>query len=77
MIQNKGLNCYEICLYFLMKPRGTQELHSNSYTYGAKEEMYWIPIKDLDSYRAFPDFIKEYLSKEHYGIENIITDYRN
>lgn len=72
----KGLNCHEICFYYLMKPRGTQELHSNSYSCGAKEEMHWIPIKDLDKYKAFPSFMKEYLSKEHSGIEHIITDER-
>lgn len=34
----KGLDCHEISFYFLMKPRGTQELHSNSYSsYGVKE----------------------------------------
>lgn len=72
----KGLNCHEICFYYLMKPRGTQELHSNSYSCGAKEEMHWIPIKDLDKYKAYPSFMKEYLSTEHCGIEHIITDER-
>ena len=72
----KGFNCHEISFYFLMKSRGTQELHSNSTTHGVKEEMYWIPIKDLDKYKAFPSFLKEYLSKEHHGIEHIITDER-
>lgn len=37
------LICHEICFYFLMKPRGTQTLNSNSYTQGVKENMYWIP----------------------------------
>lgn len=73
----KGLDCHEISLYFLMKPRGTQELHSNSYSsYGVKEKMCWIPIKDLEKYKAFPSFLKEYLSAEHCGIEHIITDTR-
>ena len=72
----KGLDCHEISLYFLMKPRGTQELNSNSTTTGVKEEMHWIPIEDLDKYRAFPSFLKDYLSKEHSGIEHIITDER-
>ncbi len=72
----KGFNCHEISFYFLMKPRGTMELHSDSYSHGAKEEMHWIPIKDLDQYKAFPSFIKEYLSTEHFGIEHIITDER-
>lgn len=72
----KGLNCHEISFYFLMKPRGTQELRSNSMTQGVKEEMCWIPIKDLDKYKAFPSFSKDFLSKEHFGIEHIVTDER-
>lgn len=72
----KGLNCHEICFYFFMKPRGTQELHSDSTTCGVKEEMHWLPIKELDKYKAFPSFMKDYLSKEHFGIEHIVTDER-
>ena len=71
-----GLNCHEICLYFLMKPKGNQELNSKSYTQGYKEEMHWIPIKDLDKYKAFPSFLKDYLSKQHLEIVHIITDER-
>lgn len=72
----KGLDCHEICLYFLMKPRGSQELHSSSYTCGAREEMHWVPIGKLDDCKAFPVFLKDFLSKEHSGIEHIITDER-
>ncbi len=67
---------YEISFYFRMKSRGTRELHNNSTVCGVKEEMHWIPINDLDKYKAFPSFMKDYLSKEHYGIEHIITDER-
>lgn len=56
-----------------MKPRGIQELNSNSFTQGVKEDMAWIPIKDLDNYKAYPTFLKEYLSKVHTGIEHIVT----
>lgn len=73
----KGLDCHEISFYFLMKPRGTQELHSNSTTHGVKEEMHWIPIKDLDKYKAFPSFMKDYLSCEHFEIVHIVTDERH
>lgn len=72
----KGLNCHEISFYFLMKSRGTQELNSNSMTQGVKEEMFWIPIKDLDQYKAFPVFLKDYLYREHSGVEHIVTDER-
>lgn len=73
----KGLDCHEISFYFLMKPRGTQELHSNSISsFGVKEKMLWIPINDLEKFKAYPSFLKEYLSAEHCGIEHIITDTR-
>ncbi len=72
----KGLDCHEISFYFMMKPRGTKELHSDSYTCGVKEEMHWIPMDELDKYKAFPSFLKEYLSREHLGIEHIVTDER-
>ena len=69
----KDLYCHEICFYFLMKPRGTQTLNSNSYTQGVKENMYWIPIEDLDKFKCFLTFMKDYLSKEHFNIEHIVT----
>lgn len=72
----KGLNCHEICFYYLMKSRGTQELNSNSYVQAYKEEMHWIPIKDLGKYKAFPSFMKDYLSKQSFNVEHIITDDR-
>ncbi len=72
----KGLLCHEIAFFYLMKPRGTKELNSNSYTHGAKENMCWIPIAELDRYKAFPTFLREYLSNEHDGIVHIVTDER-
>lgn len=72
----KGFNCHEISFYFLMKPRGTRKLHSDSYAYGIKEEMHWIPIEDIGKYKAFPSFLKDYLNSEHNGVEHIITDER-
>ena len=72
----KGLECHEISLYFVMKPRGTKELHSNSYTLGVRENMHWLPVAELDRYKAFPTFMKDYLQTEHVGIEHIVTDER-
>ena len=70
----KDFNCHEIALYFLMKSKGNQDLNSDSYTQGIKENMVWIPIDDLDNHTVYPTFLKEYLSKEHAGIEHIVTD---
>ena len=73
----KNLECHEISFYYLMKPKGNQELFSNSYTRGGtKEEMYWIPISDLDKYKAFPTFLKSYLSEPKQEVTHIVTDER-
>ena len=72
----RGKNCHEISFYYFMKPRGTKMLNSNSYTLGVKENMYWIPINELEKYKAFPSFMKSYLQTEHTGIQHIITDER-
>lgn len=71
-----GLECHEIALYFKMKPRGTRQLHSESYTMGVRETMHWLPLEKLDQYKAFPTFMKAYLQSDHCGIEHIITDER-
>lgn len=72
----KGMDCHEISFYYLMKPRGTKTLNSNSYTLGVRENMHWIPIDELDRYKAFPTFMKDFLRSEHSGIEHIVTDER-
>lgn len=75
----KGLDCHEICFYYMMKPKGNKNLKSHSHSLtmdGVKETMHWIPIEDLDKYKAYPTFMKEYLKSDHKGIEHIITDER-
>lgn len=69
----EGKQCHEIAFYFLMKPRGTRKLNSNSYTQGVKENMYWLPINKLEEYRAYPMFFREKLKNIKDGIEHIIT----
>ena len=69
----EGMQCHEVAFYFLMKSRGTQELHSNSYTLGVKEEMHWIPITDLHKYRAYPSFLKEKMGSIEENVEHIVT----
>ncbi len=73
---NISVACHEITMYFVMKPRGTRELNSKIRTQGVKENMYWISIEELDYYRAFPSFMKDYLQVKHRGIEHIVTDER-
>lgn len=73
----KGKNCHEIAFYYVMKPRGTKELKSDSRTEdGVKEEMHWIPLEDLDKYKTFPSFIPEVLPRLDKGMMHIVTDDR-
>lgn len=69
-----GLVCHEIAFYFLMKPRGTKELHSESYTHGVREIMHWIPVSELDKYRAYPSFLKDKIYHIGNEIEHIVTN---
>lgn len=68
------LHCHEVAFYFFMKPRGTRELNSHSTTAGGiREHMHWIPIDDLETYRAFPTFLPEKLKNPSRSIEHIVT----
>lgn len=69
----EGMKCHEIALYFLMKPRCSRELKSNSYTQGIKETMHWLPIDKLNEYRAYPTFFREKLNNMKDCIEHIVT----
>jgi ADP-ribose pyrophosphatase YjhB (NUDIX family) len=73
----KGLECHEVAHYYLMKPRGSKELNSNSITHGAKEIMTWIPIDELYKHKAFPTFLADYLAKRPEGIVHIVTHERD
>lgn len=35
--------------------------------------MHWIPLNELEKYRAYPTFFSEKLKKLQEGIEHIIT----
>lgn len=72
----KGMECHEISLYFMMKSRGCQELHSDSITLGVKEYMHWLPISELDQYKVYPNFIKDYLTSGKREVVHILTDDR-
>ena len=52
------------------------KIHIDSYTRGVKENMYWMSIEDLNKHKVFPSWLKDYLSREHNGIEHIVTDER-
>ena len=70
----KDLECHEITFYFLMKPRGTQTLKSNSKTANntIEEKMIWLPIDKLEKYEAYPFFFREKLKKLPLYPEHIV-----
>lgn len=64
----RGLDCHEICLYYLMKPKGKQ------FQSQIKDEtVHWIPIQELENHRVFPTFIPQILKGLDMGIQHIIT----
>lgn len=68
------LNCHEVALYFLMKPRGTRELDSHSTTFGGiPEHMHWIPVNELGQHKAYPTFMQEWLEDMSDGVRHIVT----
>ena len=71
----KGLACHEITFFFLMKPRGTQEINSHSMTFNETivEKMCWLPIAELSKYEAYPKFFEDKLQNMKPYPEHIIT----
>lgn len=73
----EGVECHEICFYFLMVPRGTRALNSHSISHdNTQEEMHWVPVSDLGKVYAYPTFLAEYLSAPHPEIVHIVSDER-
>lgn len=69
----EGLKCHEIAFYFIMKPRGTKELDSNSYSQGVREYMHWLPIDRLKEFVAYPCFFADKLLNLKDSVEHIVT----
>ena len=64
----RGLDCHEICLYYLMKPKGKQFQGQIE-----DETVHLIPIQELENHRVFPTFIPQILKGLDMGIQRIIT----
>ena len=71
----KGVTFHEVCLYFLMKPKG-RKLHITQESFGTagREYMHWIPVKELENIKAFPVFLEEKLLNCEKGVEHIVTN---
>lgn len=69
-----GYKCHEICLYFLMRSRGTMEIDCHSFCSEGKEYMCWIPINKLKDVTAYPTFLSELLEEMPKEIIHIVND---
>lgn len=68
-----GVNCHEISFYYLMKPRGTCEVHSGSVCPDGREYVRWIPLDKLNEVKVLPDFLTSRLHDLPSSVEKIIT----
>ena len=74
-----GMNCHVLEFYYLMKSRGSKELHSESYGWNnAKEELVWIPIEKLPETNIKPEFLKTRIQDilKANGVIHIVNDER-
>ncbi|MBQ9538352.1 MAG: DUF4298 domain-containing protein, partial [Treponema sp.] len=55
----EGFNCHVIEFYYLMKSRGSRDLHCESFGWNKEqEELVWIPLEKLPETNIKPDFLK-------------------
>lgn len=63
-----GLDCHEICFYYLMKSKGKQFVSLSS-----DETVKWIPLEELNHLTAYPNFLPDLFTHLHQGIQHLIT----
>ena len=73
----KGLDCHELCFYYLMKPKGKMELGCQGETLSDGESLYWIPVSDLDKYRIIPKCLGTFIQKIYTNIDTPNTHVSN
>ena len=70
---NKGKRFHELSLYYLMKPRGTLKINSDSYCADGKEYLTWVPIDKLKNMKVFPEFYADKLIAMPDDVQSLIT----
>lgn len=69
----KGKHFHELALYYLMKPRGTRVINSDSYCSDGKEYLKWVPIDQLKAMKVFPDFYADKIGDLPEGVQSIVS----
>lgn len=65
---------HEIAFFYLMKENNNMNFVCKSFgEQGAKENLHWLPIEDLEQYHLFPEFFKTKLLGSIAGFERIVS----
>jgi 8-oxo-dGTP pyrophosphatase MutT (NUDIX family) len=65
---------HELAFFYLMKVPSNINFVCKSFgEQGEKEDLYWLPVDDLESYHLYPEFFKTKLSRIINGFEHIIS----
>ncbi len=73
----KDKKCHVIEFYYLMKSRGSKDLHCQSCGFNHEEEkLYWIPLDELAETNVKPEFLRTRMKEilESREILHIIND---
>lgn len=74
-----GYDCHVIEFYYLMKSRGSRNLHSESYGWNhERESLHWIPLAELPDTLIKPDFLRTRLPEilAETALVHIVNDER-
>lgn len=50
----EGMICHEVCLYYLLKPRGSRDIDCKSVSPDGKERAEWVPLEKLKDLKVYP-----------------------
>ena len=70
---HKGKRFHELSLYYLMKPRGTRVIDSDSYCSNGREYLKWVPLEKIKSLKVFPDFYAEKLGNLPEDVQALVS----
>ncbi len=71
----KGVTFHEVCMYFMMKPKGGKlSITQESFSSVGREYMHWVPVEELKNKKVFPVFLEDKLLNSSQGVEHIVTN---
>ncbi|MDD4080692.1 MAG: NUDIX domain-containing protein [Eubacteriales bacterium] len=72
LMDNAGLICHEVALYFLMRPADLSGIRNSGCSMdGQPERLAWIPLADFNRIKVYPAFLPELLESRE--VRHIVT----